>query len=97
MWLAVHLSGIARTFFLREFSVKQVNYRNVEDLKQLVIKATKEQAAKPAEAQGKPCIPSGLKVLMVFCKYGNSTHLNISTDSMETNFEDGLLAMYKAK
>ena len=90
LWLAVHLSGIARTFFLREFSVKQVNYRNVEDLKQLVIKATKEQAAKPAEAQEKPCIPPGLKVLLVFSKYASSSYLNISTDSdpMESNFED---------
>ena len=88
MWLAVHLSGIARTFFLREFSIKQVNYRNVEDLIQLVIKATKEQAAKPVGAQEKPCIPPGLKVLFVFCKYGNSSYLNISTDSMETNFEN---------
>ena len=83
LWLAVPLSSLARKFFLREFSVKQVNYRNVEDLKQLVIKATKEQVAKPAEAQGKPCIPLGFKVLMIFPK-----HINNSKDCIETNFEN---------
>ena len=46
LWLAVPLSSLARKFFLREFSVKQINYRNVEELKQLVTKATNEDVAK---------------------------------------------------
>tara|TARA_B110000438_G_scaffold288187_1_gene321330 strand:- start:171 stop:1331 length:1161 start_codon:yes stop_codon:yes gene_type:complete len=81
--LAVPLSSLARKFFLREFSVKQVNYRNIEELKQLVIKATKEQAAKPADAQGKPSISLGFKVLMIFPKYRNDWK-----DRVETNFEN---------
>ena len=83
LWLAVPLSSLARKFFLREFSVKQVNYRNIEELKQLVIKATKEQAAKPADAQGKPSISLGFKVLMIFPKYRNDWK-----DRVETNFEN---------
>jgi hypothetical protein len=90
LWLAVPLSSLVRKFFLREFSVKQVNYRNIEDLKQLVIKATKEQVAKPAEAQGKPCIPLGFKVLMVYSKY-----IYNSKDCIESNFEDTFVVTAK--
>ena len=82
LWLAVPLSSLARKFFLREFSVKQVNYRNVEELKQLVIKATKKQAAKQAEVQEKSSIPLGFKVLMIFPKYRNDWK-----DCTESNFK----------
>ena len=83
LWLAVPLSSLARKVFLREFSVKQINYRNVEELKQLVTKATNEDVAKSVENHKNACIPLGLKVLMIFPK-----HINNSKDCIETNFEN---------
>ncbi|MDE0758941.1 MAG: hypothetical protein OSB45_12340, partial [Pseudomonadales bacterium] len=83
MWLAVPLSSLARKFFLREFSVKQINYRNLEELKQLVTKATNEDVAKSVENHKNACIPQGLKVLMIFSKY-----INNSKDCIEGNFEN---------
>jgi hypothetical protein len=83
LWLAIPLSSLARKFFLREFSVKQINYRNIEELKQLVTKATNEDVAKSLENHKNACIPLGLKVLMIFPKYVFN-----SKDFIETNFED---------
>jgi hypothetical protein len=83
LWLAVPLSSLARKFFLREFSVKQINYRNVEELKQLVTKATNEDVAKSVENHKNACIPLDLKVLMIFSKY-----INNSKDCIESNFEN---------
>lgn len=83
LWLAVPLSSLARKFFLREFSVKQINYRNVEELKQLVTKATNEDVAKSVENHKNSCIPPGLKVLMIFSKY-----IYNSKDFIENCFED---------
>ena len=83
LWLAVPLSSLARKFFLREFSVKQINYRNVEELKQLVTKATNEDVAKSEENYKNACIPLGLKVLMIFSKY-----INNSKDCIEHHFEN---------
>lgn len=83
LWLAVPLSSLARKFFLREFSVKQINYRNLEELKQLVTKATNENVAKSVENHKNACMPLGFKILMIFPKY-----INNSKDCIETNFEN---------
>jgi len=81
--LALPLSSLARKFFLREFSIKQINYRNLEELKQLVTKATNEDVAKSLENHKNAYIPPGLKVLMIFSKY-----INNSKDCIECNFEN---------
>ena len=83
LWLAVPLSSLARKFFLREFFVKQINYRNIEELKQLVTKATNEDVEKSVENHKNTCIPLDLKVLMIFSKY-----IYNSKDCIENNFED---------
>ena len=84
LWLAVPLSSLARKFFLREFSVKQINYRNVEELKQLVTKATNEDVAKSVENHKNACIPPGLKVLMIFSKYVNNSKDCIESVNIKT-------------
>ena len=88
LWLAVPLSSLARKFFLREFlgefSVKQINYRNLEELKQLVTKATNEDVAKSVENHKNACIPPGLKVLMIFSKYVHNSKNYIEDDFGKT-------------
>ena len=83
LWLAVPLSSLARKFFLREFSVKQINYRNLEELKQLVTKATNEDVSKSVENHKNVNIPQDLKVLMIYSKY-----INNSKDCIEHHFEE---------
>lgn len=83
LWLAVPLSSLARKFFLREFSVKKINYRNLEELKQLVTRATNKDVGKSVENHKNARIPLGVKVLMIFPKY-----INNSKDCIETNFEE---------
>ncbi|MCX5699149.1 MAG: glycosyltransferase [Candidatus Omnitrophica bacterium] len=73
--LVVFLSGIARKIFLREFSIKKHNYRNIEELRQLVIIAMKEQAAELVGNYNKEYnISAGLKILLVL--------------NLKTSFED---------
>ena len=83
LWLAVPLSSLARNFYLREFTAKKTNYKNIDELKKLVIKAAEEQAAKSVEDHEKASVSKGLKILMIFSKY-----INNSMDCIESNFED---------
>lgn len=80
---AVHLARLARVFFLREFFPKHKNYRNVDELKQLVTKALAEQTAQLMVVYPNSTIPPEITVLMIFPKYVNN-----SDDYIETNFED---------
>lgn len=68
---------------MREFSVKKINYRNLEELKQLVTRATNKDVGKSVENHKNARIPLGVKVLMIFPKY-----INNSKDCIETNFEE---------
>lgn len=73
-WLVLPLSGIVRTFYLREFSPRGENYATLEELRQFVVKAMHDQAAGTVPDSEEECISPGLKVLLIFNK--------------RTNFED---------
>lgn len=72
---AVFLSSVARIFFLREYGKKRVNYRNLEELKQLVMKAANEQSAKPIENCEKIHTHSEVKILFIFIAKSNYYHI----------------------